>query len=136
MKKYMKIIVNSITTIRFLCALMTPILKFFVSDKAFIISIIILFMSDSIDGFLARKFKVQSLYGSFMDTIADKALIGMLTIMLLINHIDILLFMLIGEIVISLINIIRSYKRKEGKLKPLGKNKNVAYFYYSYIMLY
>ena len=108
MKKYMKIIVNLITTIRFLCALMTPILKLFVSDKVFIITIIVLFMTDSIDGFLARKFKVQSLYGSFMDTIADKALIGLLTIMLLVNQIDILLAMLIGEIIISLINIVRS----------------------------
>lgn len=123
MRKNMKFVVNLITTIRFLYALCLPILKLFISRKAFVINIIVLFFTDSIDGTLARKFKVQSLYGSFMDTIADKALIGILLIMLLVDSIDILLVMLIGEIIISIINIIGVLKGKKTNASLWGKIK-------------
>ncbi|MBR3152093.1 MAG: CDP-alcohol phosphatidyltransferase family protein [Clostridia bacterium] len=123
MRKYMKFIVNLITTLRFLYALCLPILRMFVSSEVFIINIIILFLSDSIDGTLARKFKVQSLYGSFMDTIADKALIGILLIMLLVDSIDILLVMLIGEVIISIINVVGIFRGKKANASLWGKIK-------------
>ena len=70
----MKIFVNLITTTRFMYTLILPILQSRMSNTSFIINLIILFLTDTVDGFLARKFKVQTFYGSIMDTIADKTL--------------------------------------------------------------
>lgn len=53
----MKIFVNIITTIRFTYALFLPILKNKISEVAFVINIAILFLTDSIDGILASKWK-------------------------------------------------------------------------------
>ena len=79
----MKILVNVITTFRFLYTMILPILKGRISRLAFIINIALLFLTDFIDGALARKFKVQTLYGSVMDTIADKTLSIILIVLLI-----------------------------------------------------
>ena len=56
----MKVLVNLITTLRFVYTLLLPLIKAKVSRNAFIINIVVLFLTDTIDGFLARKFKVQT----------------------------------------------------------------------------
>lgn len=118
----MKIFVNLITTIRFLYTLIFPSLKTEISNLAFIINIIVLFLTDSIDGILARKYKVQTLYGSIMDTIADKTLCIVL-MLLLIQKIDIVAGMLIGEILIACINVFAMLKGKKAKSSLMGKTK-------------
>lgn len=118
----MKIFVNIITTMRFIYTLALPVLKVKVSKLAFIINIGILFITDSIDGILARKFKVQTLYGSMMDTIADKSLCIML-LLLLVGNLQILAPVLIGEVIIALINIVATIKGKKTKSSMMGKTK-------------
>lgn len=118
----MKVFVNLITTIRFIYTLALPVLKAKVSKLAFIINIGILFLTDSIDGTLARKFKVQTLYGSMMDTIADKALCIML-LLLLVGNLELLTPVLIGEIIIALVNIVATVKGKKTKSSMMGKTK-------------
>lgn len=118
----MKVFVNLITTIRFIYTLALPILKVKVSKLAFIINIGILFLTDSIDGILARKFKVQTLYGSMMDTIADKSLCIML-LLLLVGNLELLTPVLIGEILIAIINVAATIKGKKTKSSLMGKTK-------------
>ena len=118
----MKILVNSITTIRFIYTLFLPLLVNNISSTAFIINIGLLFSTDAIDGFLARKFKVQTLYGSIMDTIADKTL-SMILLIILINRMNIVSIMLILELAIAIINTISYIKGKRPESSILGKIK-------------
>ncbi len=131
----MKVIVNIMTTTRFLYALFLPIVKISFSDKAFFINIIILFLTDWIDGFLARKFNVQTLYGSMMDTIADKAL-TMILIILLVRKINILAIILIGEIIISIINVLGTFQNKKITSSIRRKSENVVTFYNNNIRIH
>lgn len=119
----MKIFVNLLTTIRFAYTLILPLLKAKISNKAFLINIVILFFTDSLDGALARKFKVQTLYGSIMDTVADKALSIVLLLMLLVNKLDILSLVLLCEIIISIPNVIGIIASKKTGSSLLGKVK-------------
>lgn len=118
----MKIFVNSITTFRFLYTLFLPILRNKMSDGFFIINIVLLFLTDSIDGTLARKYNVQTIYGSGMDTIADKTL-SIVLLFMLSEKIPILSFVLILEVIIFLISISAIFCNKKIKVGLCGKIK-------------
>lgn len=118
----MKIFVNSITTFRFLYTLFLPILRDKVSGTFFIINIVLLFLTDSIDGTLARKYNVQTIYGSGMDTIADKTL-SIVLLFMLSEKIPILSFVLILEVIIFLISISAIFCNKKIKVGLCGKIK-------------
>jgi len=118
----MKIVVNLITALRIVFTVVLPIMKNKVSIWAFIIDITLLFLTDFLDGVLARKFRVQTLFGSLLDTVADKALSIMLLIML-IDKIEILLVILILECIIAVINMITVGLRKRTRSSMLGKIK-------------
>lgn len=118
----MKIIVNIITLIRLLYIIVLPILKVEISNIAYIINVIAIFLTDFVDGILARKFKVQTLFGAIMDTVADKALCIVLLLALLPQN-ELLLFILILEIVISIVNTIGMALKKKTKSSILGKIK-------------
>ncbi len=77
-KKVVKIIelivINSITALRLIGSFMLPFLynKYGASFTSIII--IILFLTDLIDGFLARKLNCSTFFGSIMDAFCDKLL--------------------------------------------------------------
>lgn len=118
----MKLFVNLITTIRFAYTLFLPFLQTKMSETLFISNIIILFFTDLLDGFLARKNKVQTLYGSLMDTIADKAL-SIVLLCILIKKIPLMIILLIGEIVIACINTLSMIRGKKPRTRFFGKFK-------------
>ena len=118
----MKVFVNLITTIRLICIMFLPILKKKLSKEVFIINIIILFLTDTLDGILARKFKVQSLFGSIMDTIADKAL-SLMLIFIILNYMKFLIAILVFEILIAIINCLGMKRGKTTKSSYYGKIK-------------
>lgn len=118
----MKIFVNCITTFRFLYTLFLPIIKNKVSNTFFIINIILLFLTDSIDGTLARKYDVQTIYGSGMDTIADKTL-SLVLLFMLAEKISILSLIIILEVIIFLISISAIFCNKKIKVGLCGKIK-------------
>ena len=122
MRNLIKIFVNILTTSRLVIAIL--LMKYFykISSQYFLILITILFLTDFIDGKLARNFNVQTFYGSKMDTIGDKALSIGLTI-ILVKKIPIMILPLIGEIIISLINIIGELQRKKTKSIQIGRIK-------------
>lgn len=118
----MKIFVNLITTCRFLYTIILPFLQIRISNTAFIVNLIVLFLTDTVDGFLARKFRVQTFYGSLMDTIADKML-SMVLLIILMSHNHLLAVLLAGEILIALLNSFEMARRKRTKSIMIGKVK-------------
>ncbi len=122
MRNSIKFFVNLLTTLRFLSIIVLIIIFKKVSQRLFILTISLLFLTDFIDGKLARKYKVQTIYGSNMDTIADKALsIGLIILLLQNNKYTYLL--LLGEIIISIINMSAKLQHKKTKSSPIGKIK-------------
>lgn len=123
MKKnlFFKILVNVITTSRLLFSFFLLPLIPKLDKYIFLFIIIFLFLTDFIDGIIARTFQVQTLYGSTMDTIADKALSIILIIPLL--NIKSIWLILLGEITISAINTWGRLKRKSTKSSLSGKIK-------------
>lgn len=118
----MKIFVNLITTCRFLYTIILPFLQIRISNTAFIVNLIVLFLTDTVDGFLARKFRVQTFYGSLMDTIADKML-SIVLLIILMSHNHLLAVLLAGEILIALLNSFEMARRKRTKSILIGKVK-------------
>ena len=105
-----KNIPNIITTLRLILAFCIPFIYINGYTTLAIIIFIIAAFSDGIDGYLARKWDVVSLYGKMIDPLADKLLsIGMLV--LLANKTRPLLFVpLVMEGFITIIGLIMTYK--------------------------
>ena len=118
----MKIIVNLLTTFRCLFVFYLAFLFGKISNILFLFIAALLFFTDFIDGFLARKYKVQTNYGATMDTIADKMLTIVLIIIIL-NKVKYLYLVLLNEIIISLINIYANIQHKQTKSSYIGKIK-------------
>ena len=137
MKKFMKIFLNLLTTSRLILSIMLMLFFKNLSQMNILITIIILFLTDLIDGKIARFFQVQTYYGSNMDTISDKTLSIGLTL-LIVSKIPILFLPLIGEIIISLINITGKIIGKKTESSNIGKIKTwviaitiiISYLYY------
>ena len=71
---FIKITVNTITSIRLLGALLLPLIYFKYGILISTINILCLFLTDAIDGFLARKFNSSTFLGSLLDVTSDKLL--------------------------------------------------------------
>lgn len=120
--KKKKIIVNLITTLRFILSLLLIYLFSKITPQAFLISVVILYFSDFLDGFFARSWHVETFYGSFLDTIADKTL-NITLIVPLIKNIPWFIFILILELGIMFVNIYGKLKGKKVSTKYIGKIK-------------
>lgn len=118
----MKLFVNILTTLRLIFSLILPIFWFNVPNTILILSIILIFLTDFVDGFLARKFKVQTLYGSLLDVVADKAL-SVILMFLLLNKINIFIYVVLMECLIALINTYGSIIGKQIVSSRVGKKK-------------
>jgi len=80
--------------------------------------------TDAIDGYLARKWKVQSDLGAKIDAFADKIILASLLIPLIIQY-PFILFNLVLEGGISLINISRSLNGGKPKTLQIGRLKMI-----------
>ncbi len=118
----MRLFVNLITTTRFLYSLFLPIIKDYTSAMFFLGNVVILFLTDSLDGYLARKYKVQTFYGALMDTVADKTL-NIILLVCLLSSCPILWLVLVGELSIFLINTVAFLQGKKTKASTFGKAK-------------
>ena len=121
-KCLIKVLVNLLTTSRIVFSFVLLTMIQTINSYHFIGWLAILFFSDFLDGFLAREFNVQTLYGSTMDTIADKVLC-ILLIFPLLKESWIFSAVLIGEIGISLLNIVGKLKGKHTCSSRAGKVK-------------
>lgn len=117
-------IVNLITSIRLIGAFSLPIIYHYYGANITSIIIIILFLTDAIDGFLARLFKVSTFFGSLMDAMSDK-LLNMISFIILGLEYNIMFAPLIIEI--AILYTTYSTYRYGGNVRTLtiGKYKTI-----------
>jgi len=133
MKKY---IPNIITTYRLLVAFIIPFMFFYGNYLELSILFVTAILSDSIDGFLARRWNVSSNYGKVVDVIGDKAL-SLSTSSTFIIAIDkSFAITLILEILIIIINGIHFLKTKSiDSLKSSIYGKIKTWFLFSSLFI-
>ncbi len=118
----MKKVVNALTMSRLLATIILPFLWWILSPSILLVFVVLIMLTDFFDCLLARTFKVQSLFGTIMDSVADKTF-GIVIIIILCTYNPFYLIPLILEIGISLINIYGSIFGATTKSSFLGKTK-------------
>lgn len=118
----MKIFVNVLTLLRIFGTLFLPFIWATHIIPLIITYVVILLATDSFDGFLARKFHVQTLFGQIADTIADKIL-GIVLLIIAANSEKLFLTILVLELLIALINTLAFFGSLKVQSSFLGKCK-------------
>ena len=132
MKKLLKNIPNFLTICRII---LTPFIIYLsvINDiKLAIVFIFIAEITDLLDGLIARKFNLVSKFGARLDTIADKLFAGCLIISLMIKN-KLFIISLIGEIIITIINVCSFAKKQDPTTKYIGKVKTTILFVTIYL---
>lgn len=83
------------------------------------------FATDALDGFLARKWHVESELGAKIDATADKLMLSSFLIPLALNN-PLIFVNLVFEALISLVNVSRKLKGGKPKTVQIGRVKMVA----------
>ncbi len=122
MKKFVKIFVNLLTGSRLLATFFMPLMFTTLPAHIFIIITGLILLTDLIDGKLARKFEVSTLFGSLLDMSADK-LFGVIILYILSTMYPIMTIPLLFEVLISTINISNRNKKTGGNSSYLGRAK-------------
>lgn len=124
-----KHIPNILTTLRLIMALLMP-LVFLYTPLTFTLGYFLIGdITDALDGFLARKWKVQSKYGKIIDPFADKLFNG-LTLLFTSVFVNPLLFLLTGfEAAIAGISIFRISKKRDINVSQVGRIKTIVLFF-------
>ena len=117
-----KIFVNSITMTRVIGTFLIPILSIHMKPGILIFYLILLLLTDSIDGMMARRLHVCTLFGALLDALADK-LFGIATLCVLAMDYPIMLLPIITETVITLINTNGASRGSSIESSVLGKVK-------------
>ncbi len=124
-KKTKKIIVNLLSLSRVVGALLLPLIFLKVSIPALVTLLVVLFVTDMLDGMLARKWEVKTIGGGLLDPLGDKFLAIMCIFSLWHEH-TLFGYLLLGEVLITLINILRSIRGEKVKSLIIGKVKTWA----------
>lgn len=120
-KKWMYI-VNIFTISRIIGSIFLFPIYFSYGQKIVSYILAILFLTDWIDGYLARKFKVCTFFGSIMDTVCDKTIaIVACSILCFLN--PYMIYIIICEIVIMLISMFNLTQNNTAKSLYIGKVK-------------
>lgn len=127
MKNYQKYIPNILTCSRILLTPLVIALGLTNHMKILIGLVIIIALTDYLDGLLARRWNVQSELGAKLDAIADKVLvIGLLTILVIQKKI--FLYILILESIIAFLNLYFYFKKGIANSLMIGKIKTWIIF--------
>lgn len=118
----MKRFVNSLTITRIIGTIILPFLWVYLDPAIFLILVSLILITDFFDGFLARKFNVQTLFGSLLDIIADKVF-GIMLLIIIGNYEPIFYLVASLEVAIALINITAAIKGATTYSSYLGKIK-------------
>src|SRR5574344_1003429 len=121
----LKIFVNAITLFRLLGAFILIPVYFMFDLKVASIFSLTLFLTDLIDGFLARKFKVSTFFGSSMDALSDKVL-GSVSLGILSSVSSLMFVPLAIEILVPIANFIAYKNNANIKSSKIGKIKTWA----------
>ncbi len=118
----MKKFVNILTLSRIVATFLLPIIWNLLRPLYIFIFVALILLTDFFDGMLARRFHVQSLFGTIMDVVADK-LFGMMIIFTLASYLPIFYIPFILELGIALINLSAVFLGATTKSSFLGKTK-------------
>ena len=119
------ILVNTITAIRLIATfLLIPITVFYGYYVTGIIGIIIYF-TDFLDGYLARKWRVSTFFGAFLDGMADK-IFTVIFIAILTFKIPWMIVPLLMEVIILIIGYNTAFKGNNIHSLAIGKIKTVV----------
>ena len=118
----MKKIVNLLTMTRILATFILPFIWKYCDALFILIFVGLILLTDFFDGFLARKFKVQSLFGSLLDVFADKVF-GLVVVIIIALNIKMYFLTLIMELLITFINIYGGTRGATTISSFLGKTK-------------
>lgn len=118
----MKKFVNILTLSRLLATLFLPIIWHYLKPLYIVIFVALVLLTDAIDGFLARKFHVMSLFGSLLDSIADK-IFGIALLIVAANVDSLFYILVIQEVLIASLTIIAATLGATTKSTWLGKIK-------------
>jgi cardiolipin synthase len=128
MKNIKQYIPNILSTFRLILAFIFPFAFFQKHFYTAITLFVIGSISDFVDGYLARRWNVESKYGKKMDHIADKWFVGMALLSLAVvdNVLIFLLFVL--ELLISGIGLMAYIKSNNFYVVLIGKLKTAFLF--------
>ena len=119
-----KILVNAVTMIRVIGTFLLPIISIKFNAKELVTYIIILLVTDMVDGILARRLGVSTLFGSLFDALADK-LLGIALLIVIASHYPLMLLPVITEVLITLINTSGGSRGSSIESSKLGKFKTL-----------
>lgn len=119
------LIVNLLSLSRIIGAFFLPLVFMSVSIPILVMFLIFLFATDFFDGFLARKWSARTIGGSLLDPIGDK-LLAVMCILSLIEVHNKLIFLLVLECSIALLNTLRYTGGEKVKSALVGKAKTWA----------
>lgn len=127
MYRFKKMLPNIITISRIISLILGFI--FFIKDNILISLILYVYgaVSDSIDGYLARRLDDYSKLGQYLDAISDKLYFLSLIIILLLNKKYLIIIPFIMEIIISIINYLIIKKNKKVFTERVGKFKTTLF---------
>ncbi len=116
------IIVNLITFSRVIGAIILPIIYFVSGIKSLAFFVVLLFLTDMIDGKLSRLWKVESFLGSLLDGVGDK-LFAFVILAILSYEYPLVLIVIFLEVIIFVINTLALSEHKNIKSSKVGKIK-------------
>ena len=121
--KYIKFsIVNLITFSRVIGSIVLPIIYFNRGIESLAFFVILLFLTDFIDGKLSRIWKVESFLGCFLDFTSDK-LFAFVMLSILTYVYPFMLIVLFLEFIIFVINTLAFSENKNVQSSKMGKVK-------------
>lgn len=118
----MKKFVNFLTIIRIVATFILPFIWRVLNPFLIIVFVSLVLLTDFFDGLLARKFHVQSLFGSLLDTVADKVF-GIVIVLIIALYFPIYYIILVLEASIALINLLAAFRGATTKSSFLGRAK-------------
>ena len=118
----MKVFVNGLTLSRILGTLLLPLLFHYCHPIITMVVIALLLLTDFFDGMLARKFKVQSIFGQVADQVADKVF-GMVLLLIVASYYKVFYFVFGMEVSIALVNFVAALRGATTLSSFLGKFK-------------
>ncbi|MBR3660983.1 MAG: CDP-alcohol phosphatidyltransferase family protein [Bacilli bacterium] len=121
-----KQIANMLTLSRFFSPFILLPLYYFNKMTIFLIMIIIFSLTDTFDGYFARKYTKENLFGRYLDAVVDKIFVATLLIPLFSNKYSIIIFLF--EALITGVNIYAFCNNLNPKTKYIGKIKTTFLF--------
>ncbi len=129
-KKIQLQIANLLTLSRFFSPFILLPLYFLNLKLAFFLMILLFTLTDTFDGYFARKYNSVSLFGKYLDAVVDK--IFVITLLIPVFDTYIFIFILL-EIFISIVNLYAYQKEFNPESNKFGKIKTV--FMFSFLVL-